>query len=66
MKNNIISSEYKGIKYSITEETVSDLKQYYNVDAIQEIERGIELHLRNININVNINNDTAVVLLTKN
>lgn len=45
---NIINDEYKGVKYLITQEAIDDLKKFHNIDAIREIEMGIEKELQTI------------------
>jgi hypothetical protein len=63
--NNIISKEYKGITYNITQEAIDDLKTYHDIDAIAEMERGIDLELKRLKIGVVIYNNTANLTVTK-
>lgn len=52
--DNIISKEYKGITYNITQEAIDDFKTYHDINAIAEIERGIDLVIYNNNAHLTV------------
>jgi len=60
-----IEEEYNGVSYSIDQEAIDDLKNYYGIDAISEIHRAIDLHLKDLTITVTINDGTANLIVTK-
>lgn len=60
----MISNEYKGIKYAITNEAINDLLQFHGIDAIKEIERGIDLELKSLASNVTITDGVAKLTVT--
>lgn len=63
--DNIISKEYKGITYNITQEAIAEFKTYHGIDAIAEIERGIDLELKRLKIDLVIYNNNAYLTVTQ-
>jgi len=61
----MISGEHKGVKYNITQEAYDDLLKMHNINAIDEITRGIDLEINQLESTVIIEDNTAKLHITK-
>lgn len=64
----MVEYEYNGMKFSISQEAIDDLKNIHNIDAIDEIKRGIDKTLHNVIVtpNIDLENKTASLTVSKN
>lgn len=49
--DEMIEGNFHGFAYKITQETLDDLANHFGINAIFEIERGVDLALKGIEIN---------------
>lgn len=62
--DEVITREYKGFTFKVTQSALTQLKEEFGVDAIAEIERGINLALNKIDIQPKIDFEKGEVALT--
>jgi predicted transcriptional regulator len=64
----MVEYEYNGMKFSISQEAIDDLKNIHNIDAIDEIKRGIDKTSHNLIVtpNIDLENKTASLTVSKN
>lgn len=61
----MIHGQHKGVNYTITQEAYDDLMNMYNINAIDEIVRAIDLEINQLESTVVIENNTAKLSITK-
>lgn len=62
--DEVFTKEYKGFTFKVTQSALTQLKEEFGVDAIAEIERGINLALHKIDIQPKIDLIKGEVSLT--
>jgi hypothetical protein len=65
---DLIEAEYRGIKYTIPQEAIDDMLKLHGINAIQEIERGIDFELDHLSVTteVDLKEQTAKLKVTRN
>lgn len=59
------TGEYKGVKYSFTQEAQDDCKEMYDIDIVSEIERCINLAIHRLDSTVVIEDGVARLQITQ-
>jgi hypothetical protein len=59
------TGEYKGVKYSFTQEAQDDLKEMYDIEIVSEIERCINLVIHRLDSTVIIEDGVARLQVTQ-
>jgi hypothetical protein len=65
---DLIEAEYRGIKYTISQEAIDDMLKLHGINAIQQIEQGIDFELDRLSVTteVDLKEQTAKLKVTRN
>lgn len=65
---DLIEAEYRGIKYTISQEVIDDMLRLHGINAIQQIEQGIDFELDHLSVTteVDLKEQTARLKVTRN
>lgn len=65
MENGIINAEYKGIRYTVSEQLIIDAKEFNDIDIISEIMNAINRYHSESDVTILIDNGVATGHITR-